>query len=301
MKARYAAEEKDEKNGVKDALKRLVPKTAGSVESRGGKISTIIKAGEITLTVTAEREGLLKRKQLLRAIETRIDREAVSVLEIGFLDGIISKNLNCFGYEVTAVDPANKNVLNVIAREWHDNLLGAGQDVAKFYSEPINLKWLKKIPDFEVVIAVNSNNTKTFQACKKTHTQILEVLLNKTERQLFMRVTEEGSADEFPKAALFSLAKENGWEADVVFKEGAAEICLINKIPGSKPLRIVHAGETRNNKSTIFEVELAKCLDLYGAGYANDKHHFTGTLKQYQRDPQLKYEDSLLKRYYDYF
>ncbi len=306
MKARYVAEQPDEKSDVAEALKRLVPKMAGSVASEGGKVSTILKAGQITMKVTSEMDDLLKRKELLRAIESKIDRDSTTVLEIGFLDGIISKNLNYFGYEVTGVDPVNQNVLNVIAREWHDNLLGAEQDVAKFYSEPINLEWVERTPEFDVVIAVNSNNRKTFACEGDDQGDIIAALLHKAQKQLIMRVASEQSETEFVKADLARLVEQHGYELEVIYighnKDGEKfEVCLVNKDSNIKPFSVPKGAGIVGSKSTIFEVELSKCLDLYGSGYLNDAHHFTEVLKQYQGNNELEYSDSVLKTYYDQF
>lgn len=306
MKARYVAEHPDEKSDVAEALKRLVPKMAGRVASEDGKLSTILRAGEITMKVTSEMDVLLKRKELLRAIETKIDRDSTTVLEIGFLDGIISKNLNYFGYEVTGVDPVNQNVLNVIAREWHDNLLGAEQDVAKFYSEPVNLEWVERTPEFDVVIAVNSNNLKTFASEDDDQKDILAGLLEKAKKQLILRVAPKQSETEFLKDELVQLVEQQGYGLEVIYTgqnkaEDDYEICLVNKVPNPKPFTVPKGVSIVGSKSTIFEVELSKCLDLYGSGYLDDAHHFTEVLKQYEENNELEYNDSVLKAYYEQF
>ena len=48
-------------------------------------------------------------------------------------------------------------------------------------------------------------------------------------------------------------------------------------------------------------MELKKCVDLYGAGYVDDRQHFVEMLRQYREDPELQYEDSFLKAYYECF
>jgi len=306
MKARYVAEHPDEKTDVAEALKRLVPKMDGSVASEEGKISTILRAGEITMKVSSKMDDLLKRKELLRAIETKIDRDYTTVLEIGFLDGIISKNLNYFGYKVTGVDPVNQNVLNVIAREWHDNLLGAEQDVAKFYSEPINLEWVERTPEFDVVIAVNGNNLETFSSDGEDQVEILVALLEKAQKQLILRVAPEQSGTEFLKDELVRLVEQQGYELEVIYtgqnkNDENFEVCLVNKVPNLKPFSVPKGVGIVGSKSTIFEVKLSKCLDLYGSAYLDDAHHFTEVLKQYEENNELEYNDSVLKAYYDQF
>lgn len=306
MMARYVAATKQEKTDIGAALKRLVDDIRGSVKSLDGKIATIVQAGEITMTVSTKTEELLKRKELLWFIERQISKNATSVLEIGFKDGIISKNLNYFGYEVTAVDRVKERILNVIAREWHDNILHPEQRVAKFYHEPVDLEWMRKIPEFEVIIAVGERNRAMFNVGEGQEEEVLEALLQKAQKQLFLTVSTVPSVSEFSKENLAGVLAAHGLELEVIAtlddRKGCnIELCLVDKEPGSEPFSIPAGIDVRGSRSTIFEVELARCVDLYGAGFVGDRHHFVEVLQQYAENPELQYEDSVLKDYYDHF
>ena len=309
MRARYIAEGEREKTDIAAALKRLVPQMAGSVKSQDGEISTVLRAGEIAMAVTTRTEELLKRKELLGTIEKHIDKNASTVLEIGFKDGIISKNLNYFGYDVTAVDPIKERILNVIAGEWHDNLLQAEQKVAKFYYEIVDLEWVQKIPEFDVIIAVADKNIDIFATREEQASDLLKALLQKARKQLFIRVSDGHSPKEFSKADLAAIAASSDSALKTIAAPdqgdeqipGGLSLCLINKHSEPEPFSVPIGAAAQHSKSTIFEVELKKCVDLYGAGYVDDRQHFVEMLRQYREDPELQYEDSFLKAYYECF
>ncbi|NMB35507.1 MAG: hypothetical protein GX989_04355 [Firmicutes bacterium] len=305
MKARYVAASAAEKADVAAALKDLGSNIKGSVKSEGGQISSIIRAGELTMTVTDSADELLRRKNMLGLIEKQLDKNAQTVLEIGFKDGIISKNLNYFGYDVTAVDRNKERMLQVMALEWHDNMLQARQKVAKFYYELVDLDWVQKIPAFDIIVAVADKNLAMFAAREREAGDILAALLQKARKQLFIRVAAAASTTEFGKEELLQAAAGEGlavqtlgtWE-----EQGQnVELALVNKETGSKTFAVPAAGDVRNSRSTVFEVAVKKCVDLYGAGYRDDFQHFVAVLQEYEQNPKLTYPDSVLKTYYDRF
>ena len=100
MKARYVASSAQEKADVGAALKGMVNDIKGAVKSEGDEISSVIHVGDKTMTLTMKTDVLLRQKDILGLIAGSIGRDSSSVLEIGFQDGIISKNLNYYGYDV---------------------------------------------------------------------------------------------------------------------------------------------------------------------------------------------------------
>ena len=309
MKARYVAQGETEKSDVGAALKGVGTDIRGSVKSEGDQISSVIQVGDKIMTVTTKIDTLLRRKGILNLIEKSIDKNASSVLEIGFQDGIISKNLNYFGFDVTAVDRHKGRMLNVMALEWHENILQPEQKVAKFYYELINLDWMKQIPEFDVIVAVGDKNLAMFDVQEGQAGQILRELLEKATNQLFITVAPDSDGDsnldEFTLGSLNKVASELGFEVQSlgILGEGTEilELCLVNKVKNMSVFEIPLAGDVRFSKSTVFEVELDKCIDLYGAGYTDDFQHFVAVLNEYAGNPELKYEDSVLNTYYERF
>ena len=307
MKAHYVAEEEQEKSDIGAALKGLVDDIQGRNVSDGSKIYTEIRAGEVVLTVSMERDELLRRKEILNHIEMHIGKDLSSVLEIGFNEGAISKNLNYYGYEVTAVDRIKERILHVIAREWHDNILHPEQKVAKFYQEPVDLDWLGKIPKFDVIIAVGGQNITAFNITEGETKAVLEALLEKASKQLFLVVSSSiHSINEFSKQELVEIADTKNLGLEVIASidtiDGEQlELCVVNKELDFECFSVPSALSVPDSESTIFEVELTKCVDLYGAGYVTDWHPFVQVLKQHQEEINLKYEDSILREYYDKF
>ncbi|MCT2536293.1 hypothetical protein NC661_13350 [Aquibacillus koreensis] len=56
------------------------------------------------------------------------------------------------------------------------------------------------------------------------------------------------------------------------------------------------------NNSSIIHVEVSKCCDWQGFSYTEDGwHYLCATLKEYIKQPSIKYENSILNRYYSAF
>lgn len=304
MKAKYIAEREDEKTDIAKALKSLVDDFAGTV-SVDENISIIVRAGKTEIKLNTSYENVLKRKDLLMTIEKHMDKDSDTVLEIGFEDGIISKNLNYLGYDVTAVDPIKTKIINVIAREWHDNILQPEHESAKFYHDEVSLEWMNKIPEFDTIIVASNSNIELFDIDKEKKKDILRLLIEKSKRQLFIKVCLQNTEKEFTREDLLEVISLYNLKFNLVYTEETEdkgyEIYMIEKEQDIKYFKIPTPLEIRDSKSTVIELELEKCKDLFGAGYIGDYHPFVEVLKQYEENPNLQYKDSVLKEYYDNF
>ena len=60
-------------------------------------------------------------------------------------------------------------------------------------------------------------------------------------------------------------------------------------------LKIIHS------PSHVFEVNVEKCRDKNGFSYVEGGHYFAETLRQYEKNPQLTYDQSYLRFYYEHF
>ncbi len=306
MKARYIAEKPEEKQDIGAALTGLVPFIKGNVVAKDREVMTIITTGNRALKLTSDLDVLIVRKELLQAIEQNINKDAKTVLEIGFQDGINSKNLNYYGYEVTAVDRIKERIINVIAREWHDNMLQPDQKVAKFYYEDVDLEWLGKIPEFDVIVATANENLAAFGGEKAQESALLKALLAKAKEQVFIAVAkeEDPKLKEFSKKTLEEVTKNLNLKSKVLHEfevlDVKYELCLI-ELKESTPFKLPLGVEAQTSNSTILEVDLAKCTDLFGAAYIGDFQQFVAMLKEYGANKELKYKDSILKKYYDNF
>lgn len=300
MKARYIAASDEEKKDLRESFERLKKIFKAELKITEDEIVTSVIAGDIKLNQRYRIEDVLNKKSTLQLIENNIDKAASLVLEINFKDGIISKNLNYYGYDVTAVSPNKEDMLSVIIKEWHDNLLQPDQKVAKFYNEEVDLEWMRKIPIFDIIIAISDNNFATFNTNKEASKEMLELLIKKSRKQLFIRVSTLSSDKEFSKEDLIELVARDNLKLSILSREEDGELCVVTK-GYIDPFIIPKALETRKSDSIVLEVELNKCKDVYASGYINDFNPFVELIKQYEENPMLRYEDSMLKKYYDNF
>lgn len=304
MKARYLFGTEEEKLDVVKAFERLVGKFDSQVIARDNEISTIVETDHTEIAVTAKYDELLARKELLYSIKKKIYKDLSTVLEIGFVEGMISKNLNYYGYEVTAVDRNKDRILNVIVSECQENILQPSQRVAKFYNEDINMEWVNIIPEFDVIIVVSDNNLNMFDTKEDKRKELLNILLRKAKYQVFIKVSIEPSSTEFYRDEFISVVKSNGYGFEKIelkeTKDGY-ELFVVSKKIDLETFKIPIPPESKNTRSTIINIELSKCTDMYASNYMGDFHHFVETLKEYEKAPELKYSNSILKTYYESF
>lgn len=308
MKAKYNARTDSEKADIIRALKGLVHYFKGTVRAKDDEVLNIVNIAGIQITVTTKIKNLLKRKELLYTIIDYMDENISTVLEIAFTDAVISKNLNYFGYDITSVTKEKERFLNVIANEWHDNILQPEQKAAKFYHDTVDIDWMSKIPEFDAIIAVSNNNIDAFSIVPEEKKDILSLLLEKTKNQLFIRVSKEDSEKEFSKKELEEATLKAGFNIKVIGptakkseEEERYEICLVEKEKAIKTFAVPDPLDMKESKSTIMEVDMNKCLDIHGAAYIKDFHHFVESLKEYDKNPDITYEKSILKAYYNKF
>lgn len=301
MKARYIASTEQEKSDIALALDNIKDEFSGEQITKDDKTLTILNAGNIQLTLTVVEEELLKQKKLLSVLEKYIDRNSQSVLEIGFTDGTIGKNLNYYGYDVTAVDRLKENILQVIAKEWQDNLSYPKQKVAKFYHDQVNIEWIKRIPEFDVIMVIEDNGLDNLGIGEEEKQEALNLLLKKTKNQLFMRVASNSMQKEMTKEDLLKVSK--GYNLKLVSEkdEDGFEIYAVDKRDNIEAFGIPTPATITNSKSTILEVDICKCVDIYGASYTDDFHQFVELLKEHEANSGLRYKDSILNKYYNHF
>ncbi|MGM0396445.1 MAG: hypothetical protein ACQEP4_05255 [Bacillota bacterium] len=71
--------------------------------------------------------------------------------------------------------------------------------------------------------------------------------------------------------------------------------------PERKGTTLPEGLQVLKSESAIFKVKMDKCRDNNGFMYTERGHYFVETLKQYEENNELSYEDSYLREYYDKF
>ena len=139
---------------------------------------------------------------------------------------------------------------------------------------------------------------------KEQEYDLLKATIAKAKDQVFV-LTAENLDEEFSKEILKQVVKEQNLEVQVLHQyeheDVNYELCLVNLKQNLTSFKIPLGGEARYSLSTILEVDLAKCTDLFGAAYIGDFQQFVAMLQEYGENRDLKYEDSILKKYYENF
>ncbi len=131
--------------------------------------------------------------------------------------------------------------------------------------------------------------------CKEK--EFLGKYLMEPDIDVFMLLPDklELNADEFNRKILISRTLAT---SDKEFK-----LLLLSSKESFEPekTRIPEGLEVLQSNSVIFRVETDKCRDNNGFSYTDEGHYFVETLKQYEKNRELAYEESPLKEYYDSF
>src|SRR5699024_5683921 len=125
MRASYIAKGQDQAKLVIQNLKRIRPYFKGTTQLKLGEefiIKTSLTYGEKSLIVKTDLNQSKERQLILHTIGKHLSQRATSVLEIEFGSGVISRNLNYYGYDVEAIDSRKGALLELISKEWQENL-----------------------------------------------------------------------------------------------------------------------------------------------------------------------------------
>lgn len=127
--------------------------------------------------------------------------------------------------------------------------------------------------------------------------RFLDKYLGNEDVDIIMLVPEDINInqEEFRRKVLFgrSLVSEKN-DFQILILSSKDEI-------DQKETRIPEGLEVLKSNSVILKVDMDKCRDNNGFMYTEEGHYFVETLRQYENNGDLEYEESYLKGYYEGF
>ncbi|ABR46958.1 TPR repeat-containing protein [Alkaliphilus metalliredigens QYMF] len=309
--AQYNAENPQQIQDVIQALEGIKDYFAGRsiiIEEDGNKkIKTQVRYGTKVLEMKFDLQRIIERKTILEAITKHLDISNERILEIEFGTGLISKNLNFYGFDVTAIDSRKLALLEIISKEWQDNLFNPRQSKAQFYHNKLEVKHVALLSDYDAIILVPESEAWYEQYDQEELFYMIENIINRVKKQAFIRIPDL-NIDKYKQLELLILEKARKAEKKVRLiniheeNESSEKILLIENKEERKYFSIPIALETINSKSDVIEVEIEKCRDKFAFGYEEHGWHpFVALAQEYLEKENLTYEESILKMYYEKF
>ncbi|WNF36578.1 hypothetical protein RJD24_19490 [Bacillaceae bacterium IKA-2] len=304
IRASYLAEEQSEHSLVIENLKRIMPHFKGKTKLEINDdyiITTSLSYGEKSLIVKTDINRGNERNLLLHTVVKHFSEGANKVLEIEFGSGVISKNLNYYGFDVEAIDSRKGALLELISKEWQENLRQPEQKKAKYFHNHLTLADIPHLSHYDVIILAPNHNDWYQDVSEQL--EIVKALLEKANQQLFVKLPILMEANDIR----LNYFKEKGFEVTCILEDqdhiGYFELFLIereNRVKGR--FTIPNGTNVKSSRSTIVEVDISKCCDKYGFSYNEEGFHpFVETIKQYRENKNVTYDASVLKKFYQLF
>lgn len=253
---------------------------------------------------------LARRKELLDAILATIDPGAKTILEIECDAGIITKNLADHGFNVEGTAENMDNIVLAMGFEYGEMLRQSGVPSPGYYCSSVDEDAVKSIHKKDVIMVLPPCPEWYIKRTPQRAALLLAGLLKRSRRQLYFYIPpaqDERRDDNLSGTVLSELKKTlKNVEVHLCFRgKDNSSLYRIDRRQASAGDRtvVVPMGlDVIGSKSAIFEVELQCCRSLNGFGYTDEGwDHFVETLKEAKDNPELSYEQSILKRFYGRF
>lgn len=303
MRADYLNEDEEKRSIINDTLMRI------RLFFRGGsrllkedetKIETKLIYGDREVKITAPLKSELRRKEYLHTIEAHIISEG-NVLELEFGSGVISKNLNTSGFDVEGIDSRKKSLVELISKEWQENLRTPDQRRAKYFHNTVETENIKHMKSYDIVVFIPGGSS--FYQDMEMRQQMLVEFFDKNVQQLFITINKQLIST----SSFYNILEEKNYHIEELLIESHSTsedgfYLIERKGLEKKRFNITSFKEALKSDSTVLEVDIEKCLDKYGFSYHDSGFHpFTAVTKELAANSDLSYNESVLKRYYELF
>jgi len=254
---------------------------------------------------------LARRKRLLDAILATIDPNTETVLEIECDAGIISKNLTDHGFKVEGTAAKMEHILLAMGFEYLEILRMIGVPSPGYYHADLSAAGAETIEKRDVIMVLPALEEWYVRRGSAGAAAILRKLYGRAKRQLYFYIPPDG--EEAPPGGMAAAVLEELKKCEEL--PGEPVLCFKGErggylyrfdrrqaAPGDLSKVLPRGLEVVGSRSHIFEADLEKCRSLNGFGYTGQAwDHFAATLKEVLENPEITYEESTLRRFYEAF
>lgn len=314
--AEYVIENKSQKRELRKAA--LFMQKQMEKKGKLGMIAYTDKGYRISLmgdkqpvNVSYPLSHLLEKKELLNIVTQNMNTNTHKVLEIECKEGIISRFLSELNLDVLGIDGDPQSRFKWIGIEWSSKVRDLEMDSARYYTVKMNLERIRKLAsNYDTIILFPSSFSFYGKYDVQEIVEIVQFLGEKARLQLFISIPCPKAEEERNKYhEVLQTIEQNQKELipnktihlmDQSDKKVVYMVEETKSTPGKSAI-IPNGLEVIQARTNIFEVDLSNCVDLNGFHYLNDWQHCVQVLEEYKLNPELTYEESVLKKYYDRF
>ncbi|MGF7184469.1 tetratricopeptide (TPR) repeat protein [Desulfitispora alkaliphila] len=311
--AEFLIQDEKEKKLVQNSMNRLKLKLEKN-KNRGMKINHkkdyyeyIVKANKEVVRIIYKLDELRLSKGFLEIIIENAKIDEGKVFEINCNDGVIARTLSDIGFNVLAVDNNTETRLKWIGIELNSKIRDTSIGTAKYLDMNFDLDKAKKLSDnFNMIILLPRKRSFFEEFSLEELKEYIDTLEEKSKEHFFFALPAK-LEDHSEMHEKISKLKEyiDSKKTYKVIRDKRIEgyeLLFLDNLKEEKNKTLIPTGlEVEKSKSSIFYVDIEKCCDLNGFHYVNDWQHFVEVIKEYEENPNIRYEDSVLKKYYESF
>jgi len=300
-----------DKREVRSAIDRVREKVSSDVVFTPDSFTINLLGNSSPLNLQYKLKQQQIRRTLFETLLAEIDPRSKSVLELECDSGLVARNLAAHGLKAEGTAEEMTDIVLAIGFEYVEMLRKAGSltpSYSRFEAKPGAIKELDK---YDLVLLLPGRFQWYRDRGVNTTAELVKKLAAKSKRQLFFYIPGvEGKGEE--EARQFEdMLLEQLMESSLpsppgkVAMQGGGSLYRINRrqaAAGEKEKLLPRGLNLSNSRSTVLEVELAKCRSLNGFSFGGGGwNHFSALLEELLANPDLAYEESILKKFYDCF
>lgn len=311
-RAEMRAKTGGDKKEARAATERVRGNIKSEVTFKPGSFTINLQGNGNPLNLQYSLNQLASRRQLLEALLEEIDPRAKTVLEIECDAGLITRNLAAHGFSMEGAAAEMTDIVLAMGFEYVEMMRKANCAAPDYYQFDYDLPAVKKMGKFDLILVLPCRFQWYRDRGAFTSAELLRELAAKTKRQLFFYIPGNGKECQAEVGAFGKMLLEmlEGGELpskpELISSEIAGgTLYRINQRqagPGERGKIVPPGLSAVSSRSAILEVEVDHCRSLNGFNYNGDGwNHFTAVLQELLDDPDLTYDKSILKKFYDSF
>jgi tetratricopeptide (TPR) repeat protein len=302
----------DEKREVQQALERVKDKIRSEVIFKPDTFLIKLEGNLNPLNLQYQMPQLIRRRELLEALLTEIDPRAKSILEIECDAGVVTRNLAVHGFKVEGTAAEMADLVLSMGFEYVEMLRKAGNLSPDYRCIDFDTVAAGRLDKYDIILVLPTRLNWYRERGAAGAAAVFKQLVARSKRQLFFYLPansdhrEETAAIAESLLAEFALCPGLFAEPVLCFENSAGDqLYRINQRQAGEgdrskilPFGLAAVG----SRSTVLEVEVDRCRSLNGFAFTGSGwNHFTALLEEILSKPNLAYEDSILKLFFDRF
>ncbi len=314
-RASRLAETPEEKEEINKALDRIRGYIHSDIFFNNGLYMIKLEGNLRPLNLQYNLAQLKRRREILKALLDNICPRAKSVLEVEIDGGVITRNLAAHGLKANGTAAEMEEIVLAIGFEYVEAMRNPHVSSPGYYRLDFDQAAAEGLEKKDIILVLPSRRQWYEQRSPREAASLLATLFSKCNRQLFFYIPPAPggeSGGNLHKELLALLKSNEHINKQVKVKpkpcfiaEDGGRLYRLDRgrlgAAGRAPV-LPRGLEAVGGSSEIIAVDVERCRSLNGFGFTeNGWNHFTAALKEQLENPDLPYNKSVLKAFYENF